>query len=188
MSKWCHLGVQGALLSILLEKPIYFSSFTIAAKTPFCKEALERALYDRLGNVKLNHPYNQNRMIIGQSTSCEFEFSKNSGRHPCASSISWCKIKDKCMEVAVEGKRQGVTKKNINTSSGRLNICKLRLFSYFKEICDLHNLEVIKNCDIKTICYKDAKLLATDYKDNWNILRKSFKIWTNKDAQLLDFF
>ncbi|KAJ8946098.1 hypothetical protein NQ318_010395 [Aromia moschata] len=52
----------------------------------------------------------QNRIYIGQSDH-QFEFSKDSTKQPCPTSISWCKIESNSVEVAVEGKRQGVTKR-----------------------------------------------------------------------------
>ncbi|RZC40089.1 prostaglandin F synthase-like [Asbolus verrucosus] len=91
LAKWCHLGIQGALLSILLKEPIYLSSFTIAGGTPFDKEAMERALFHRLGDVQLEHPYHRSRMILEQA-SFTFSFSKSDEKKPCPSSITWLKI------------------------------------------------------------------------------------------------
>ncbi|KAJ8976874.1 hypothetical protein NQ317_001198 [Molorchus minor] len=156
-AKWCHLGLQGALLSLLLEKPIYLKSFTISGSTPFCKEALERAFYERLGNVSLDSPYAQNKMVIGQSTRM-FEFAKDSAKQPCPSSISWCEVDGKRAEVAVDGRKQGVTKKNLNTPSGRLSICKLSFFKSFGDICESCSVNLTEN-----MTYKEVKMLACDY-------------------------
>lgn len=94
IAKWCYLGIQGALISILVDKPIYISSFTLVGGTPYSIESLNRGFYERLGNVKLTAPYVLHRMIIGQSN-CTFHFSKGDDKQPCPSSISWCKIKGK---------------------------------------------------------------------------------------------
>lgn len=94
ITKWCYLGIQGALMSILLEKPIYLSSFTIAGGTPYNNESLTRAFYDRIGKVDLRTPYFCNQMIIGQSN-LKFHFVKSLDKQPCPSSISWCKTSEK---------------------------------------------------------------------------------------------
>lgn len=94
ITKWCYLGIQGAILSNLLDKPIYISSFTIVGGTPFSIESITRSFYNRIGKVDLIPPYRCNEMIIGQSN-LNFSFAKCNQKQPCPSSISWCKIKDK---------------------------------------------------------------------------------------------
>lgn len=91
------------------------------------------------------------------------------------------------LEVAVEGKRQGVTKKNLDAPSARLKICKLELFRSFVEVSELRRINMGLNCDLKTLSYKEVKNLAVDYNDCWKTLRKSFKVWTSKDVKLLHF-
>ncbi|XP_057662526.1 tRNA-specific adenosine deaminase 1 [Diorhabda carinulata] len=146
LAKWLHLGVQGALLSILLDSPIYLSSFTYPSNTPFNKEALERAFYDRFGLVHFKDPYKQNKIIFGKS-SVHFDFFKDDSKQPCPSSISWYLGKGKRLEVAVEGKRQGVTKKKLNNKAGRLKICKLELFKTFMDICETRKIQLKPDCD-----------------------------------------
>lgn len=90
IAKWCYLGIQGALLSMLLERPLYLSSFTISGQTQFCENALKRALYDRFHSVEMKLPYHLKRMLLGQA-SIGFEFSKVETKQPCPSSIAWCK-------------------------------------------------------------------------------------------------
>ncbi|CAH1974634.1 unnamed protein product [Acanthoscelides obtectus] len=182
LSKWCHLGVQGAFLSLLLEAPLYLSSFTIAGKTPFCIEALQRALFGRLGEVTVELPYARHTLFIGQSD-MEFEFSKRDDRKPCSSCIIWCRVPSQSLEVAVDGKRQGVVKKKQNTSVARLKICKLELFKLFKEVCDARN--IIQEKDDAS--YDDFKQLSTGYQRAWDCLRKCFRTWTVKDKGLLKF-
>ncbi|CAH1153475.1 unnamed protein product [Phaedon cochleariae] len=186
MAKWCHLGIQGALLSILLEEPIYLSTLTIAGETPFCEQSLERALYKRLGNVQLQKPYQVNKMVARQ-TMKKFEFAKDCSRKPCSSSVSWCNINEKSLEVAVEGRRQGVTKKKLDTEAGRLKICKLELFKTFMHICESKNIQLKNDCDNWTICYGDVKNLAKCYQNSWKLVKECFKTWPCKDENLLDF-
>lgn len=89
--------------------------------------------------------------------------------------------------MAVEGKRLGVIKKNLSSPSASLKICKLELFKSFLKVCELRHVNLGANCDIKTLDYKEVKKLANNYNDCWNMLRKSFKVWTNKDVNLLHF-
>jgi tRNA-specific adenosine deaminase 1 len=50
LAKWCLLGVQGALLSTLLEEPLYLQSLTVALPpshdglAPAAAAALQRAV------------------------------------------------------------------------------------------------------------------------------------------------
>ncbi|XP_072399780.1 tRNA-specific adenosine deaminase 1 [Diabrotica undecimpunctata] len=186
MAKWVHLGIQGSLLGILLDAPIYLSSFTLIGNTPFCEQALERAFYDRLEDVSLLGAYKRNKMILGQS-SLSFEFGKDENKQACPSSVSWCAVDGKRLEVAVEGKRQGVTKKKLNTEAGRLKICKVELFKKFMEICDLKKIQLRKNCDNRSLTYVDVKSLNKEYIRSWEILRQHFKTWTLKDNNLFLF-
>lgn len=186
LAKWLHLGLQGALLSILLDTPIYLSSFTYPANTPFCEDALERAFYDRLGLVSLICPYKQNKIMFGRS-SVKFDFFKDDSKQPCPSSVSWYLGQGKRLEVAVEGKRQGVTKKKLNTEAGRLKICKLELFKTFMDICETRKIQLKADCDNCTLSYKYVKLLNQDYQQSWRNLRQCFKTWPVKKDVLLNF-
>ncbi|KAK5640403.1 hypothetical protein RI129_011214 [Pyrocoelia pectoralis] len=136
LAKWCHVGVQGALLSLLLTQPIYFSSFTIAHGTPFNMESLQRALYGRFGEE-------QKRMEIGQS-SVDFLFSKNEIKKPCPASIIWFKSGTGSHEVAIDGLKHGVTKKNRNTISARLQISKIEMFRKFLKTVESLNFSLYK--------------------------------------------
>lgn len=113
--------------------------------------------------------------------------SKKKGRSVCSWSENIVKFLFFSLEVAVEGKRQGVTKKNLNTPSARLKICKLELFRNFVEVYELRHLNFSDIRDIKAVSYKEAKELAAGYNDCWKSLRESFKVWTNKDVNLLQF-
>lgn len=99
IAKWCYLGLQGAVLGLLIDKPIYLDSFTIVGGTPFCENALGRALYSRIGNIELNQPYNNFiKMKIGQSNQT-FKFCKDNSKSPCPNSIIWSKIDHKKYEM-----------------------------------------------------------------------------------------
>lgn len=182
--KWCHLGIQGGLLTLLLSKPIYLNSFTIAGGTHFCPNALNRALFNRI-EINLPPPYSQNKLLIGQSKEL-FGFAKTDEKEPCPSSIVWLKTNGKRqLEVAVEGKKQGVTKKNLHTKAARLTICKLELFKYFFDI--YNGIHTNDSCSIsKSTSYKTVKQMAVDYQKAWQLIKNKLT-WTRKSDDLLDF-
>lgn len=43
LAKWCCLGVQGGLLSALLEEPIYIRSLTVALSSELSQRAMQAA-------------------------------------------------------------------------------------------------------------------------------------------------
>lgn len=47
MARWIHIGIQGALLDILLAKPIYIKHFIFGAGVPYSEETLRRAFLKR---------------------------------------------------------------------------------------------------------------------------------------------
>ncbi|KAB0792027.1 hypothetical protein PPYR_13988 [Photinus pyralis] len=176
LAKWYHLGIQGALLSLLLVHPIYLSSFTIANGTPFDEKSLLRALYGRFGE-------DAERAVIGRS-SINFSFAKDVSKRPCPASIVWFKCSTGSHEVAIEGLKQGVTKKNRHARSARLQICKIEMFRRFLTAAEFLRLPSCKNF----VFYDDAKADAKDYQRKWAALKvDKFKSWTSKDGKLQHF-
>lgn len=47
MARWIHVGIQGALLDVLLAKPIYIKHFIFGAGVPYSEETLKRAFLKR---------------------------------------------------------------------------------------------------------------------------------------------
>ncbi|CAG9763123.1 unnamed protein product [Ceutorhynchus assimilis] len=175
LAKWCYLGIQGSLLMNFLDEPIYLASM-ILLKNNNCNFSLERALYKRFSNVDLIGPYKKNVLIIYEVEEGEFKFAKADNKVACASSIAWCK-NEPC-EAAINGKRQGVTKKHLTSAKGRLTICKLELFKVF--------LSKLEGGDAN-MSYIEAKNLNKTYQDNWQRLKAKFGAWTVKDLKLLEF-
>lgn len=92
------------------------------------------------------------------------------------------------LEVAVEGKKQGVTKKNQNTKKGRLKICKIELFRLFLDITEKKRLHLFEDKNLRDIRYYEAKNKAALYQEMWSMLKnEGFKVWTIKDCALLNF-
>ncbi|XP_045461939.1 tRNA-specific adenosine deaminase 1 [Harmonia axyridis] len=179
MTKWCYLGLQGALMSIYLEEPIYLSTLTIVGNTPFCTESLERAFYGRIVNLKLFPPYEGKKMIFQQAKDSIFHFQKSDQKEVCPSSIIWYKDAKKS-EVAVEGRKQGITKKTKHLESSRLKICKAELFKRFK------SLYQHVNSNIDSLNYRQYKEIAKEYQLNWNVLKYYLGKWPEKPNILLE--
>lgn len=96
------------------------------------------------------------------------------------------------LEVAVSGKRQGVTKSKRNTISGALRISKVWLFHEFVSTLSsqpsLQKSFYPNSDDFYKITYKEAKFCSKEYQSAWNLLKTDyFQNWTKKSEKLLDF-
>lgn len=86
----------------------------------------------------------------------------------------------------MQGRKQGVTKRNVDTKAARLSICKKELMHCFVKVCDLINLNI---CD-KSSCstYTQLKSSAGDYQQTWlKIKAECFSAWTVKNKVLEQF-
>lgn len=194
MARWNVLGVQGALLNMLINKPIYLESITIN-KTPYCDiEATERAIWKRFDSTSVH--FSSTDMIVMQPkvrecSGVKFKYEKQDHLEPSPCSIVWCKVSDRPFEVGVAGKRQGVTKKRINTPNGRLLITKKELFKKFVQTIDHMENDLQSYSDVKLTpdtTYDEVKMLSNQYQSTWNELKKKyFRIWTNKRRELNQF-
>ncbi|XP_032680419.1 tRNA-specific adenosine deaminase 1 isoform X2 [Odontomachus brunneus] len=103
IAKWLILGLQGSFLSLLIP-PIKLESITIGVDCPFSLDAMERGLYKRFNN-KVDRP-----KILQAKLS--FVHKRGEERlHPCPTSIIWFAGRNSALEVAVAGRKQGVTRK-----------------------------------------------------------------------------
>jgi tRNA-specific adenosine deaminase 1 len=116
-ARWNVVGLQGALLSLLINEPIYFKSLIIGGGCPFSKASLRRAVIERLiykddaeNSTKIKEDQTStvdNRLplpskyavvypLILQST-VPFKHSRmpTGKKHPCPSSIVWCKVPER---------------------------------------------------------------------------------------------
>ncbi|XP_017772843.1 PREDICTED: tRNA-specific adenosine deaminase 1 [Nicrophorus vespilloides] len=176
LAKWMHLGLQGSLLSILIEAPIHLTSFTIAGGTTFNVEALNRALINRFLKIQLEPPYNETKTWFIAQSDVPFKHCKDEMKQACPSSIIY--YKNEKAQVAVNGKRQGVTKKNRNTAAGRLSVCRIELFREFVKF----------RPDFCDATYDEAKKASEEYLRNWVIFKeKAFKVWPQKCNKLVQF-
>lgn len=198
LAKWMFVGVQGSLVMNFLQKPIHLSHVVIG-KCPYSEKGMQRALFDRFDTSNLrggDSKFNQIKAVVCQSL-LEFKFCKPSNtteKQPCPSSIVWTACPQKSLEVAVEGRKQGVTKKTQNRPACRLQICKKNLYKSFASLVKTAGTDNLPphltHCASKldTLPYREAKQLASEYCKMWETVRaKVMPCWTLKPANLANF-
>ncbi|KAK7866915.1 hypothetical protein R5R35_001656 [Gryllus longicercus] len=199
LARWNAVGVQGALLAQLLDRPIYFQTIVIAGGVPFSETAMFRAVRGRLQKHAncLKDPFIVASPLLLQST-VPFIDARIKDKNPCPSSIVWCHVKERDLEVAVGGKKQGFTKKATQTISGRLSICKKELFKQYFHVMHLFKVrhllipltsnQVLDDDQVDEMTYLTAKNKARDYQDAWRTIRAAaFPAWSSKCSALLLF-
>lgn len=144
--KWSVLGLQGSLLMSFLRYPIYLETVVIGL-CPYNSVAMERGLFARHGkNLKsldLKHGFKVTNLNLLKS-GVKFAHSKDEtkrkidGRNvtPCPSSVSWHPGYGSCKShVMVDGRKIGITKKNLGTVKSHVPICRYQIL---KKIVSLH--------------------------------------------------
>lgn len=186
MARWNIVGIQGALLDTLLWLPIYLDSITICGHCD--GPAINRAVWQRwdTDNIDENKRFSMHRPDVGiTDKSLRFIHEQDAELQPTSASIVWCNttLADfRQIEVSVSGKRQGTTKKKINTPVARLQICKLELFRLYAIVVKQY-LGLTKNGT-----YQAEKENSLDYWQYWTMLRsKLFVDWTHKPRNLCEF-
>lgn len=95
------------------------------------------------------------------------------------------------MEVIVNGRRQGITKKKWNTAAGKLFISKRGLLEKYLDVVQVKYPEIGIGIELGIeagISYKFAKNAATAYKTAWTHTKQCiFKQWTTKPINVNDF-
>ena len=200
ISKWNILGIQGSLLMMFLEKPVYLSHIVFGG-CPYSQQVMQRSLYQRfqtgMETVKIPSLFKQQIDIKISQSKLEFEFSKPVAseikeQQPAPASIIWCDCPSKQLEVAIEGRKQGVTKKTIGRPSSRLEICKKNFFQSFASIVkSVHARNVFNHLPpstLSSITYHQAKQLSSDYMSCWETIRtKVMPTWSRKPTNLTNF-
>ena len=104
LSKWNFVGVQGALMMSLMEKPIYLKTVIFCSGSEFNKEAVERSLWKRWDGLMLRNtikiPFLVNRPeILLSDNGLIFKFAKNSlasdNLQPSACGTVWCDVENR---------------------------------------------------------------------------------------------
>ncbi|XP_047022762.1 tRNA-specific adenosine deaminase 1 [Helicoverpa zea] len=180
IAKWVHLGVQGSLLSMLCE-PIYIKHFIFGAGVPYSKDSLHRALLNRpeCSSLKLEvEPQFYQTSLVFSNIS-----SENYTR-PAPGSIVWVKTTNQLLEVAVQGRKLGVTVKKAISPACSLNISKYNLYKQFLKTLNTNEELKQKICgqeQIESIPYNKMKKKSTRYYEKWlDVKEKFFRTWTVK--------
>lgn len=177
IAKWNLLGIQGSFLSILIP-PIKLETIIVGGNSPFSLKAMERGLYKRFNSEIYKLKIIQSKLFFKQQ--------KNSERkNPCPSSIIWCAVRNRDTEIAVEGRKQGATKKK---KGSNLLVSRRALFETFLRTCDKYQHS---DCNIrhpKKITYLDCKKWSKNYQSLWSTLKSEFfHDWPSKPIQLQTF-
>jgi tRNA-specific adenosine deaminase 1 len=70
-AKWNVVGLQGALLSLLVNEPIYFHSVIVGGGSPFSKISLKRAIIDRLSYQNIGRKTTEDKQMDLDSSRSE---------------------------------------------------------------------------------------------------------------------
>ncbi|KAL3836567.1 hypothetical protein ACJMK2_021991 [Sinanodonta woodiana] len=161
IAKWNLLGIQGALLSHLIE-PIYLDSIILGSL--YHREHLPRAVYGRLPNIdNLPSLYHINRPFLSGINSPE-------GRQPVKApnfAVNWC-IGDQDLEV-------------INATTGKTEeglpsrLCKKTMFEHFLKLGDKGVSRGNKDAAKNPPLYSMVKVKAKDYQRAKLQLFQAFK-------------
>lgn len=96
MARWNMVGIQGGMLSTLIDDPIYLSSVIFADGTPFNRIAMERAMWKRfkLAEKFIEAPFCLHQPLILIATNkMKFPFARNDTRvNPSSNSIIYTKL------------------------------------------------------------------------------------------------
>ncbi|EFN89341.1 tRNA-specific adenosine deaminase 1 [Harpegnathos saltator] len=177
IAKWLILGLQGSFLSLMIPS-IRLESITIGGGCPFSFDAMERGLYKRFNNKMHNPKIFQAKL--------SFIHKKGQERyHPCPSSIIWFAGRNSVLEVAVAGRKQGMTKKKKGNS---LFISRRMLLQTFLQVLDKHPNYYSEIKHPKKITYYDWKQWSIVYQNKWRQLQfETFQNWPYKPVNSRNF-
>ncbi|KAG1683634.1 tRNA-specific adenosine deaminase 1 [Nymphon striatum] len=192
IARWNILGIQGSLLMQFLNHPVYLSTITIG-QSPFCEKALDRAIYDRIKTVSnLPSGFSINKPRCVQSN-LEFKCSRSisesqsSNAVPSSSCIIWNASEKSKIEVAVGGKKQGITKKLLNSDKARCSVCKMNMFQLFHNILSALKEKPSHLRDPTVLTYKQFKECSRSYMKAKEEFLSVFKGWMEKPQNLRNF-
>ncbi|XP_073942372.1 adenosine deaminase, tRNA-specific 1 [Choristoneura fumiferana] len=178
IARWIHIGVQGALLDLLINKPFFIHHFVFGAGVPYSEESLTRSLLKRT-DVSMVIPdvmpkFYQSRLVFPHIKS-------DLNVRPAAGSIVWSKSRS--VEVAVQGRKLGVTKKKLKLFNNSLCISKYNIYQRFENIINQNEelKKLINAEDVRSIPYNAMKRKSIRYLEKWELVKKVFfKAWTKK--------
>ncbi|CAM0901624.1 unnamed protein product [Alopecurus aequalis] len=195
ITRWCVVGIQGALLSHILE-PLYLSTIIIGqppdgAPEGFCIESnVENVLVDRLSSLSRKYlsSFKPNKPLFFEAPIPPEEFQQTSGDIPpltCGYSICWNKSGLHEVVLGTTGRKQGTSGKAACLPSTESLLCKIRLAEAFMSL--EHPLVLKFNHDEQS--YRAIKDMACEYQHMVGLLRQAlfFSRWHAKPASLDSF-
>ncbi|KAH8400548.1 hypothetical protein KR222_006182 [Zaprionus bogoriensis] len=194
LSRWNVLGIQGALLDILVEKPIYLASFNFCcpdARPADIKRAIYRRWLQRSCHLERFQPQ---QPLVRIDNTLIFEHAQRDDWQPSPGGLIWAQLPEALgpYEITVNGKRQGVTKKHLVTPQAAMAVSKYRLMLNFLDILqccsELQRRLQLELEDLQELTYAKCKAMARAHQLAWTQLKADyFQQWTCKPKELLEF-
>ncbi|XP_067650751.1 tRNA-specific adenosine deaminase 1-like [Haliotis asinina] len=200
MARWNILGVQGALLSLFLFKPIYLSTVVVGSG-PYSHAAMRRALIERVEGVReLPQGYRVHYPLLLQSTLsfpdgrvAQWAQAVQHKLVPSSAAIICYEYGGvRHVDVSVNGKKQGITSKNSHKPQARCSVCSKEIFRRYQSLVaasqTISSLPCFTDVSLAELTYHQCKSMATDYNHAWACLRQQqFSTWLQKERTYLDF-
>uniref|UniRef100_A0A0E0KX01 A to I editase domain-containing protein n=1 Tax=Oryza punctata TaxID=4537 RepID=A0A0E0KX01_ORYPU len=174
ITRWSVVGIQGALLSHILE-PLYLSTITIGQSPTGASEGfsvqnnIKKVLDARLSSLssKLLLPFKLNKVGVAMYSICW----NKSGFHEVV--------------LGTTGRKQGTSSKAACSPSTESLLCKRRLLEAFVSI----EYPLVKKFHCEEMSYRQIKDMAHEYQQTLELLMKApfFSRWSAKPASLDSF-
>uniref|UniRef100_A0A0D9WBC6 A to I editase domain-containing protein n=1 Tax=Leersia perrieri TaxID=77586 RepID=A0A0D9WBC6_9ORYZ len=195
ITRWSVVGIQGALLSHILE-PLYLSTITIGQSPTGTLEGfsvetdIKKVLDARLSSLssKLPSPFKLNKPLFFAAPIPPKEFQQTSGDVPpltCGYSICWNKSGLHEVVLGTTGRKQGTSSKAAFSPSTESLLCKRRLLEAFVSL----ELQTVDEFHCEELSYREIKDMSHEYQQVLELLRKApfFSRWSAKPAFLDSF-
>ncbi|KAI0489292.1 hypothetical protein KFK09_029134 [Dendrobium nobile] len=193
ITRWNFVGIQGALLSNILQ-PVYLSSLTIGKSNHAfdglsLTNHLEGALHDRAVsfNIKLSNPFQLKKFPVFEASLPPKEFQQSENDAPnltCGYSICWNKSGLHEVILGTTGRKQG-TSKGSQFPSTESSLCKRRLLEVFMSL----QHEISFAYTVEEFSYRKLKEMAVEYQSVLKLFKDSplFNSWHPKPPILENF-